>query len=68
MKKKRGKSQSPTLTVLLHDREELDNDLGRGSDKDLALALALGVDNAVEGVVLQAKGGELGQSRETEER
>ena len=40
--------------MLLHDREELDDDLGRRSDKHLALTLALGVDNAVEGVVLFA--------------
>ena len=38
--------------MLLHDREELDDDLGRGSDKHLALALALGVDDGVKGVVL----------------
>ena len=38
--------------MLLHDREELDDDLGRRADKHLALTLALGVDNAVEGVVL----------------
>lgn len=40
------------LTVLLHNRKELDDDLGRRSDKDLTLALALSVDNAVKSVVL----------------
>lgn len=39
------------LTVLLHDAEELDDDLGRRPDEDLSLALALGVDNAVKRVV-----------------
>lgn len=39
------------VAVLLHNREELDDDLGRGSDKHLALTLALGVDNAVKSVV-----------------
>lgn len=38
--------------MLLHDGKELDDDLGRGSDKDLALALALSIDNAVKSVVL----------------
>ena len=35
----------------LHDREELDNDLGGGADEDLALALLLSVDDALEAVV-----------------
>lgn len=43
---------SRTLTVLLHNREELDDDLGRRADKHLALTLALGVDNVVKSVVL----------------
>lgn len=38
-------------TVALHDLEELDNDLGAGSDQDLALAGLLGIVDAVEGVV-----------------
>lgn len=38
-------------TVLLHDLQELDNDLGRGSDQDLALAGLLGVVDALEGIV-----------------
>jgi hypothetical protein len=40
-----------TRTVALHDLEELDNDLGAGSDHDLALAGLLGVVDAVEGIV-----------------
>lgn len=38
-------------TVALHDLEELDNDLGAGSDQDLALAGLLGVVDGVEGIV-----------------
>lgn len=38
-------------TVLLHDLEELDNDLGAGADHDLTLASLLGVVDAVEGIV-----------------
>jgi hypothetical protein len=37
--------------VALHDLQELDNDLGRGPDHDLALAGLLGVVDAVEGIV-----------------
>ena len=37
--------------MLLHDREELDNDLGRRTDQDLALAALLGVVDGVEGIV-----------------
>lgn len=33
--------------MTLHDREELDDDLRRRTDKDLALAAALRVDNVV---------------------
>lgn len=47
-----GAKLERTLTVLLHNREELDDDLGRRADKHLALTLALGVDNAVKSVVL----------------
>ena len=55
------------LTVLLHDGKELDDDLGRRADKDLALALALSVDNAVKSVVLafgkvQNDGGQVSHS------
>ena len=35
------------LTMTLHDREELDDDLRRRTNEDLALATALGVDNVV---------------------
>lgn len=38
-------------TVALHDLEELDNDLGAGSDQCLALAGLLGIVDGVEGVV-----------------
>lgn len=38
------------LTVLLHDVEELDGDLGGRSDQDLALAHAVGVVDAVHGI------------------
>jgi hypothetical protein len=38
-------------TVLLHDREELDDDLGGRSDQDLALAGLLGVVDGVERIV-----------------
>jgi hypothetical protein len=38
-------------TVLLHDLEELDNDLGGGADQDLTLASLLGVVDALKRVV-----------------
>lgn len=38
-------------TVLLHDAEELDNDLGGRADQDLALASLLGVVDGVERIV-----------------
>jgi hypothetical protein len=41
--------------VLLHDGQESDDDLGAGSDEDLALATLLGVDNVVEAVGLSEK-------------
>lgn len=37
--------------MLLHDLEELDNDLGRRTDEDLALAGLLGVVHALESIV-----------------
>ena len=37
--------------MLLHDTEELDNDLGRRTDKNLALARLLGVVDGVERIV-----------------
>jgi hypothetical protein len=39
------------LTVLLHDRKELDDDLGRRTDQDLTLAALLGVVDGVKGIV-----------------
>jgi hypothetical protein len=38
-------------TVLLHNRQELDNDLRARADHDLALALLLGVVDSIEAVV-----------------
>ena len=38
-------------TVLLHDRQELDNDLGGRTDQDLALASLLSVVDGVERIV-----------------
>lgn len=38
-------------TVALHDLQELDNDLGRGPDHDLALAHLLGIVDAVKSIV-----------------
>jgi hypothetical protein len=38
-------------TVLLHDRQELDDNLGAGSDHDLALASLLGVVDGLERIV-----------------
>ena len=38
-------------TVLLHDTEELDDDLGRWSNKDLSLSRLLGVVDGVERIV-----------------
>ena len=37
--------------MLLHDGQELDNDLGAGPDQDLALAGLLGVVDGVERIV-----------------
>lgn len=37
--------------MLLHDSQELDDDLGARSDKDLSLASLLGIVDRVESVV-----------------
>ena len=42
-----GSMKNIKLTMTLHDREELDDDLRRRTNEDLALATALGVDNVV---------------------
>ena len=42
---------STYVAVLLHNLEELDNDLGGRADQDLTLAGLLGVVDAVEGIV-----------------
>lgn len=47
-------------TVTLHDREELDDDLGARSDQDLALAGLLGVVDVVEGIVEDGSADHLG--------
>lgn len=38
-------------TVLLHDLQELDDDLGRRANQDLTLAHLLGVVDALESIV-----------------
>ena len=38
------------VSMLLHDLQELDDDLGAWSDDDLSLSNSLGVDNGVENV------------------
>jgi len=38
--------------MTLHDTEELDNDLGRRTNKNLTLSTALGIDDIVQAVVL----------------
>ena len=38
-------------TVLLHDAEELDDDLGAGPDQDLSLSGLLGIVNGIERIV-----------------
>ena len=50
-KKERNKQKRWAHTVLLHHREELDDDLGAGADEDLALAALLGVVDGVERIV-----------------
>jgi hypothetical protein len=40
--------------VLLHDAQKFNDDLGRRSDENLSLALSLGIDDSVEGVVKNA--------------
>lgn len=45
------KIRARLLTVALHDLEELDNDLGTGSDQDLTLSSLLGIVDGVEGIV-----------------
>lgn len=48
---KRRQSKSTRHTVLLHDRQELDNDLGGRADHNLTLASLLGVVHGVERIV-----------------
>lgn len=42
------------VAVLLHNREELDDDLGGGADEDLALATALGIGYALKSIAQHA--------------
>jgi len=39
--------------MTLHDTKELDDDLGRGTDKDLTLSAALSIDDIVQAVILK---------------
>jgi len=41
-------------TMLLHDREELDDDLGNWANQDLALSTLLGIVNALKSIVQHA--------------
>lgn len=52
--------------MLLHDLEELDDDLGGRADQDLALAGLLGVVDAVEGIVKDGSADHFGGVEETE--
>lgn len=47
-------------TVLLHDSQELDDDLGARSDQDLALACLLGVVDGLERIVENGSTSHLG--------
>lgn len=38
------------LTILLHDLQELDHDLGRRADQDLTLSTLLSVGNGLENI------------------
>ena len=48
------------LTVLLHNRQDLDDDLGGRSDQDLSLSSSFGVDDVVQAVVKNGDSGHLG--------
>lgn len=41
--------------MVLHQGQELDDDLGRGADEDLTLATLLRVNDGLEAVVLKQK-------------
>lgn len=45
------KKRKSVLTVLLHNGQNLDDDLGGRSDQDLSLSSSLGVDDVVQAVV-----------------
>jgi hypothetical protein len=42
-----GGCEEGRLTVLLHDGEDLDDNLGRRSDHDLSLSSSFGIDDVV---------------------
>jgi hypothetical protein len=46
--------------VLLHDRQDLDNDLAGGPNEHLPLSSSLGVDDVVQAVVKNGDSGHLG--------
>lgn len=46
--------------MLLHNREELDNDLGARADEDLALARLLGIVHGVERIIEDGSADHLG--------
>ena len=48
-------------TVLLHDGEELDNDLGAGADKHLTLSFLFSIADALQTVILDAWKGKIGK-------
>lgn len=52
--------------MLLHDREETDNDLGRRSDEDLSLSSLLCVADVVEAVGLGAPSAQMPKMGENE--
>lgn len=56
------------VTVLLHDLEELDDDLGGGADQDLTLSTLFGVINALKSIVQHADTDHLFSERKCLER
>lgn len=50
-KRKQRKNFDVEHTVLLHDSEELDDDLGAWSDQDLSLSSFLGIVDALKAIV-----------------
>ena len=50
-KEKESRKGIDLLTMLLHDRQELDNDLGRGTDENLSLSTLLSVVDVVQTIL-----------------